>query len=164
MLTQTSELAIKSLLLLGLEGNEDPLSPRPLAERLDCSPSYLAKIFGLLVKAGILRSVRGAHGGVMLGRKPEDITLLDVVEACQGLLIGNYCSEIAEHKDPVCAYHEAMREVHITTTNTLRKWTLADLLKRPTHQDPEQAECCKMFFEGCQKYFAKSGGKSAKKK
>ncbi len=154
MLTQTSELAIKSLVLLALEGSDAPLSPKPLAARLNCSPSYLAKVFGLLVKSGILKSIRGAHGGVVMGRAPADVTLLDIVEACQGLLIGNYCSGISDHVDPVCNYHRAMREVYVTTTVSLKKWTLADLIENPTPASTEGIACCRMSFEGCEKYLA----------
>ena len=66
MLTQTSELAIKSILFLSLEEGEHPISPRQIAESLQCSPSYLAKTMGKLVRAGILRSTKGSHGGVVL--------------------------------------------------------------------------------------------------
>ena len=153
MLTQTSELAIRTLVFLGLEGDGKPQPPRQISEKLDCSQSYLAKVLGMLVRSGILKSVRGAHGGVLLARLPDQITLLDVVESCQGLLIGNYCEEISTHKDPVCAFHQAMREIHKVTIDTLSKWSLRDLMSRPTPTDPNNSPfCCKMNFAGCEKY------------
>jgi Rrf2 family protein len=161
MLTQTSELAIRSLLLLGLEGDGKPLPPRRIADRLDCSRSYLAKTLGTLARAGVLRAVRGSQGGVLLARDPAGITLLEIVEACQGLLIGNYCQEIEDHLEPVCAFHQAMKEVHTVTTAALSRWTLADLLARPTPQKPQKSSLgCRMIFEGCEKYASGEGGKS----
>jgi len=131
MLTQTSETAIRALIYLALHGNGEPIPPRQIAEEMDASPSYMAKITRMLVKANILRSHRGALGGVSFSRKPDEITLLNIVEACQGLLIGNYCETIKDHIDPVCAFHQAMVEVHQATLGVLMRWTLADLASRP---------------------------------
>lgn len=131
MLTQTSGTAIKALVYLALYGDDKPISPREIAERIDASPTYLAKITRMLVKSDILRSHRGAHGGVVLSREPETITLLQVVESCQGLLIGNYCDPIKGHPYPLCAFHEAMYEVHQATTGVLSRWTIDDLAQRP---------------------------------
>jgi DNA-binding IscR family transcriptional regulator len=109
----------------------------------------MAKITGLLVKANILRSQRGATGGVLLARDPQSISLLSIVEACQGLLIGNYCEDISDHPDPVCAFHEAMKEAHTSLINVLSKWTLENLRSRPGPADPSREEFCKMGFS-CQ--------------
>lgn len=154
MLTQTSELAIRSLLFIVLEANGRPLGPKTISQRLHCSPLYLAKVLGLLVKAGILRSVRGAKGGILLARSPDEIKLLAIVEAAQGILIGNYCEEIAGHHEPVCAFHQAMKEIHRATVDVLSRWTLADLAARPTPDHPQESPlCCNMAFEGCEKYY-----------
>jgi len=144
MLTRTSELAIQALLVLGLEGSGEPTPPRYLAERLDCSPSYLAKILGMLVKARLLRSYRGAKGGVALARPAAEITLLRVVEACQGMLTASYCRPVDVPGYPVCAFHEAMADVHQATVAALDRWTLADLLARPSSPATGDGVPCKM--------------------
>jgi Rrf2 family protein len=136
MLTRTTETAIRALLVLGLEGAAGPTPPRRLAERLDCSPSYLAKILGMLVKARLLRSFRGARGGVRLARPAEEITLLAVVEACQGMLTADYCRPVDLPGYPVCAFHQAMADVHRATVAALTRCTLADLLARPAPGRP----------------------------
>lgn len=154
MITRTSELALRALVVLALEGGDEPVSPRRLAERLDCSPSYLAKVLGMLVKAGLLRSFRGAKGGVLPARPAESVTLRDVVEACQGLLVANYCREIDLSDVPVCAFHRAMDDVHRATVEALARWTLADLLEQPTpgRKPPGDGPPCKMRFEGWERY------------
>lgn len=153
MITRTSELAILALVVLGLESEGEPLSPRQLGERLEGSQSYLAKVLGMLVKAGLLRSFRGAKGGVLLARSPEEIRLLDVVEACQGLLVGNYCRALDHPGFPVCAFHQAMADVHRATVEALSRWTLADLLEQPTPgRLPASGPPCKMKFEGWERY------------
>lgn len=135
MLTQTSESAIKCLIYLVHYGGTEPVPPRQIAEHIDASPSYMAKITRMLVKTNILRSHRGSLGGVSLSRAPETITLLDVVEACQGLLVGNYCESISDHQMPVCAFHTAMVEVHEATTSVLKRWNLAMLSACPAPQN-----------------------------
>lgn len=153
MITRTSELAILALLVLGLESDGEPLSPRQLGERLEGSQSYLAKVLGMLVKAGLLRSFRGARGGVLLARPPEEISVLDVVEACQGLLVGNYCRAINSSGVATCAFHLAMEDVYRATREALTRWTLADLMRRPTPARlGDEGPPCKMAFKGWEKY------------
>ncbi|MDD8044399.1 MAG: Rrf2 family transcriptional regulator [Verrucomicrobiota bacterium] len=151
MLTQTSETAIRALIFIVLNRDRQPLPPRMIAERIEASPTYLSKTLRLLVKAGILQSVRGAHGGVMLARAPEHVTLLDIVEACQGLIVGNYCTELGnrEQLKGVCAFHHAMQEIYDATVGPLRRWTLAQLAVRPAPTSPDLDRCrCKMTV-GC---------------
>ena len=66
MLLQTSELAIKALIRVVLAGGDSPISPRRLAQQIEASPSYMAKVCNILVKANILRARRGTAGGVFL--------------------------------------------------------------------------------------------------
>ena len=150
MITGTTELAIRWLVYLAVGNHEGPLSPKRGAQFLDCSPSYLAKTSNILVKAGILQSVRGIHGGVLLAKSPEEITLLEVVEACEGLLTAAYCSEPG-HETNLCSFHEAMKEFHEEMTNVLSRWTLKGLLERPA-RCPEKGDTeCKMYFADCSK-------------
>jgi Rrf2 family protein len=135
MLTQTSESALKALIYLVHYGGTEPVPPREIAEQIGASPSYMAKITRMLVKTNILRSHRGSLGGVSLSRSPESISLLDIVEACQGLLVGNYCEGMTDHPAPTCAFHTAMVEVHEATISILSKWTLAKLAERPAPND-----------------------------
>lgn len=159
MITRTSEMAIQAMLVIGLESRGEPLSPRKLAARLGCSKSYLAKVLGMLARADLLRSFRGAKGGVLLGRPPEEIQLLHVVEACQGLLVGNYCRAIDAPGVGVCAFHEAMADVHRSTVQALSRWTLADLLERPTPgREAEAGPPCKMRFSGWEEHFSEGRG------
>lgn len=106
------------------------LSPRRLAQSLGESPTYLAKVCRLMVKAGILRAERGVRGGVFLDRAPEEISLLSVVEACQGTMVGSFCRGAFDLKD-ACAYHRATVELHNAIVRVLSRWTLAHLLKKP---------------------------------
>lgn len=149
MLTHTSETAIRALIYMALNRDQLPMTPRLIATRIDASPTYLVKTLRLLVRAGVLRSHRGAQGGVELGREPEEVTLLEVVEACQGLIVGSYCTALDEEQTrDACAFHQAMQEVHEAMVGALTRWTLADMTARPLPEGPALDPCrCKMAWD-----------------
>lgn len=146
MLTRTCELAIRAMLYLAVSRREEPVSPNQMAGVLRCSPTYLGKTLRALVKAGLLTSLRGVRGGVVLTRAPETITLLQIVEASQGLITANYCSDDGRPGD-ICAFHEAMQQLHAACVGVLRQWTLADLLRSPARSPRPGLPPCKMYFE-----------------
>ncbi len=131
MLTKTTIVAIQALTLLALEDDGRPKTPKQLAARLGASPSYLGKILGMLAKGGILRSVRGAHGGVHLARKPSLITLLDVYAATQGALVPHHCTG-GRAAAAICTFHTAMSQLHQQLEGALTRWSLADLASVPS--------------------------------
>lgn len=130
MLTKTTEAGLQALVYIALGKGGDPVSPRVIAEETGMSPTYLSKVTGHLVRADILRAHRGARGGVTLSRPAGKIRLLEVVEALQGRIVGRYCDDTTGVAS-VCAFHEAMYEVHRATVEVLTRWTLADLASRP---------------------------------
>lgn len=130
MLTKTSEIGIQALVYLARAETVGPLSPRAVAKALGVSPTYLAKIMALFVKADILRAHRGVKGGVTLARASETIRLLDIVQVLQGIVHGRYCQGIAKTSE-ICAFHAAMLELHEATVAILGRWTLQDLVLRP---------------------------------
>jgi Rrf2 family transcriptional regulator, nitric oxide-sensitive transcriptional repressor len=130
VLGKTTLSALRALLFLTQQEPAACLSPRHIAAVLGESPTYLAKVLRHLVKAGVLRAERGATGGVRLAMAPEDVTLLDVVEACQGTIVGNYCQATVADVS-VCSFHQAALDLHNAITGVLSKWTLSDLLATP---------------------------------
>jgi Rrf2 family protein len=94
------------------------------------SPTYLAKVVRHLVRCGILEAEKGVKGGVRLLRSPEQITLLAIVEACQGTIAGDYCKS-AVPSSSQCSFHRAAVELHTAITGVLGRWTLGDLLESP---------------------------------
>jgi len=143
--TKTTVSAIRALISLGRRGTGEVVSPRVLAEELGESPTYLAKVCRLLVKAGILRAEYGAKGGVRLGRPKEEISLLSIVEACQGTIVGRHCYSRFE-PESVCSFHEATVELHGAIVGILSRWNLARLLEKPypTPKEADGLECVLM--------------------
>ncbi len=59
---------------------------KDISRRQEISPRYLEQIFHKLKKAGIVQSKRGPAGGYLLARKPEDITVGEIVRITEGSL------------------------------------------------------------------------------
>lgn len=147
MLTKTTLSGLRAVTVLGLNADSQPVSPRAMAEALGESPSYLAKVLRHLVRAGILKAHRGPNGGVSLNRPPEKVTLLAVVEACQGVILGDFCQGDVE-PSLTCAFHQAGMELHQAIVGVLSRWTLADLIRRP-HPDPSVSAQSQCWLQPC---------------
>lgn len=130
MLNKTSISAIRALLLLAQQERGACRSPRRVAEMLGESPTYMAKVVRHLVKSGILEAEKGSKGGVRLAREPWEITLLSVVESCQGVIVGDFCRS-GKPEPGHCNFHRAAQELHTAMTAVLGKWTLGQLLEKP---------------------------------
>jgi len=144
MLGKTTISAIRALTYLAQQGDGAILSPRKIAEVLEESPTYLAKVLRNLVKTGILRAERGVKGGVRMGRDANQITLLDIVEACQGIIVAHFCAGETPTASQ-CSFHKAAMELHSAVTEVLRRWTLEELLLRPwSVGSPESQSACLM--------------------
>jgi len=130
MITKTSLLATRALLCLARDQTDVATSPRSIALQLGESQTYMAKVLRSLVKAGILRAEHGSRGGVLLNRRPDEVTLLGVVEACQGTIVGSYCEDVNDLAT-ACAFHRAAVELRQAIIAVLSRWTLEELAKSP---------------------------------
>ncbi len=86
-------LLVVALAIRHASGKSRGLRAAELAAMYEIPLGYASKTLGQLARARILRSVRGANGGFALAREPEDITLLEVVEATDGVVDGRQDAE-----------------------------------------------------------------------
>ncbi len=154
------EYALHCLLWLADPASGQP-SSRDLAELQGLSPSFLAKIFPKLEKAGIVTATAGLRGGYRLGRDPGDISVLDVVDAVEGSKPLFDCQEIRGRcavfgdKPPtwatsgVCGIHAVMLRAEQSMRRELANATLADLAAGVDKKMPKgfPAEV-QVWFEG----------------
>lgn len=140
MLTNTSLTAVQFLLYLLRRGEDAIVLPAEAASQLQASPTYLSKIVAQLAKADIVHTFRGAKGGVRLARAPEEITLLQIVEAAQGRILGDYCREWHQLEE-VCSFHHAMYDLQHAIVGALERHTLKDLASKPMPVEAAQAGC-----------------------
>jgi len=90
-ITKQADYAIRAVLHLAKLQPDERASTAGIAKEQKIPSSFLAKIISQLSIAGILQTTRGAKGGVVLAKKPEDITLLEVVESIDGPIALNEC-------------------------------------------------------------------------
>ena len=90
-ITRQADYAVRAMVYLAQLGAERRAATSQIAQEKQIPPSFLAKIVSQLSVAGLLQTSRGAHGGVSLARSPDEITLLDVVEAIDGPILLNEC-------------------------------------------------------------------------
>ena len=101
-ITKQADYAVRAVLYLARLGQGNRAATSKIAEEKHIPPSFLAKIVSQLSIAGLLHTSRGARGGVTLARSPENITLLEVVEAIDGPIRLNECA----HADGMCVFTE----------------------------------------------------------
>jgi Rrf2 family transcriptional regulator, cysteine metabolism repressor len=81
--TSKSRYAVVAMAELARSGDR-PMPVRELAERRDIPDQFLEQLFSTLRRSGLLSSHRGSKGGYTLSRPPEEITVLEVVQALDG--------------------------------------------------------------------------------
>lgn len=91
-ITRQADYAVRAVLYLSRKGNTQRSATSTVAQEQHIPPSFLAKIISQLSIAGLLHTSRGARGGVTLAREPQDITLLEVIEAIDGPIQLNECA------------------------------------------------------------------------
>ena len=85
-LSQSVTYALQALLQLGEAGEGVLITRGKLAANGQMPERFLLEILHDLVKRKILRSTRGGGGGFALARRPDEITLMEVIEAIDGPL------------------------------------------------------------------------------
>ncbi|MHC4335521.1 MAG: RrF2 family transcriptional regulator [Planctomycetota bacterium] len=84
-IAQAGAYALHALMYMVRHSTELPVTTGTIAKAEGIPPGYLAKIFQRLVKAGIVRSVRGRKRGYVFARPPEEIGLLELFEVIEGI-------------------------------------------------------------------------------
>jgi Rrf2 family protein len=85
-ITSKSPYAVRALAELVRTGSAGPVPIGEIARRRDIPVQFLEGLFATLRRAGILQSQRGVKGGYSFARAPEELTVLEVVEALEGTL------------------------------------------------------------------------------
>ena len=119
-----------------LTGMDQPVPAAKLAALHDVSATYLAKQMQALARAGLVHSVQGNSGGYLLTRSPAEITVLDVVQAIDGVKPAFTCTEIRQ-RGPLgtppeqctgpCPVNRVMMRAEQAYREALREISIADL-------------------------------------
>lgn len=137
-ITRETDYAMRCVLYLS--GQPDKIiMVDEIAREMATPKSFLAKILQRLVKAGVVRSFRGVKGGFQLNRAPGDISLLNVIEAIEGVVALNACaldSSICEFSN-TCGVHTVWVTLRVEFNELLRKHNFAEIAKLSKNIDRE---------------------------
>ena len=131
-ITRRADYGVRTMLdMASLEAGAVGLT-HEVAARQGIPLPFLAKIVPALTRAGLLRSQRGAGGGITLARPADQITLLEVVEAIDGPLALNMCVLWPEDcgRSGTCPVHEIWCDARSLLADRLSRTTIAELAGR----------------------------------
>ncbi|MHC4870353.1 MAG: RrF2 family transcriptional regulator [Planctomycetota bacterium] len=129
---------IRAMIDLALHESADPISAKTIAERQDFSADYLEQIFRLLRKNGLVKSVRGPTGGFILARKPEEISIWNILMALEENFKLAPCIEAADkscdqtvgcERKEYCAANLMWEKIGIKMKAILNETTLDNIVK-----------------------------------
>ncbi|MFO0872067.1 MAG: Rrf2 family transcriptional regulator [Pirellulales bacterium] len=130
-LSRTVSYAVRATLELAKNESTAPVPCSRLAAAGDMPERFLLQILRSLVTHGILRSTRGVDGGYSLRRRPEEVSLLDVIEAIEGPLdaqgdrLDGMSGEVRNQ------LQNALRDVTATARQQLEAIKISQLLTPP---------------------------------
>jgi Rrf2 family protein len=107
-----------------------PVRLGEIAERRQMPLQFLEQVFSALRRGGIVRSRRGAAGGYALARPADDITVLDVVAALDGVPSPAECTQGRCDQVDRCGASSVWIEAQQALEDVLTATTIGDLLRR----------------------------------
>ena len=131
-LSTRARYGTRALLDLARHQGKEPVQLKDIANRQNISLHYLEHIIAPLVGARIVRSTRGARGGLQLIRHPREIKLSEVVRLLEGATAPVECVSNPEGcpRADFCVTREVWSEMKKAMDDTLNSITLQDLVER----------------------------------
>lgn len=138
-LSTRGDYATRVLLELSTAEGPDPISVHDLSARTGISPKYLEQIMMRLRSAGVVRAERGVHGGYTLARKPDRVTVGEVVRLMDGPLAPSPCASKTVHipcpayrcpSEEACVLRSLWLQVRDAIAEVLDSTTFADLARQ----------------------------------
>ena len=134
LLTHRTELALRLLMLLGVAADARVPLPIPeAAERLRVSPHHLAKVAQDLAHLGVIETVRGRNGGVVLPEASRRRSVGEIVRGLESVVLAE-CFEGGADAcvlAPACRLAAALREAGEAFLASLDRHTIEALVRRP---------------------------------
>ena len=136
MFSQTVEYALRAVVHLA---NEAPggRTTDQIAEATRVPRAYLSKVLQALARGGVVRSQRGLGGGMTLAKPPEQMTILEVVNAVDPIRRIRTCPlGIAAHGVHLCPLHKRVDNALAMVEEAFGNSTLAEVLAEPSASIP----------------------------
>jgi Rrf2 family transcriptional regulator, iron-sulfur cluster assembly transcription factor len=131
MLSNTSKYAIRAVIYLSLHAGENKkIGIKKISKDLNIPTPFLGKILQILAKHKILSSTKGPHGGFGLGKKTDEIKLIDVVDIIDGQDIFKKCLirlEDCSETEP-CSMHLKYSEIRSNLLRLFQNQSISELI------------------------------------
>ena len=142
MFSQTVEYALRAVVYLAQHRDEGAVGNRTIAQATQVPTSYLSKVLQELAAAEILMSRRGVGGGFQLRQSPDELSVLDVVNAVDPLQRITGCPlSLASHCEQLCPMHARLDEALATMEKTLGESTIREVMFAPEKPQPLVDKC-----------------------
>ncbi|MFC2013963.1 RrF2 family transcriptional regulator [Chloroflexota bacterium] len=127
----------RALLDLALHWGEGPILLRDIAQRQQISVAYLEHLITPLIAGNIVRSTRGAKGGVSLVRSPQQIRLSEVIQLLEGSIAPVECLNDPKTcpRSELCAPRDLWDDLKKAINGVLESTTLQDLVERQKRKE-----------------------------
>lgn len=131
-ITRASDYAVRVMIHLAGLPLGSTVCQSELSNAAEVSGHFLSKVLQQLVRAGLIRSQRGAGGGYALAISAGSVSLLDVVEAIEGPLRLNQCLEegLSCSRKSWCPAHQVWAEAQAAVTQVLGGNSIASVAAR----------------------------------
>ncbi len=131
-LSTKGQYGTRALLDLALHRDEEPVPLKDIAHRQQISLQYLEHLITPLIAAGIVRSTRGARGGVCLVRPPQEVRLSEVIQLLEGSIAPVECVNNPDTcaRSELCVTRDVWGELKKAIDGVLESTTLQDLVER----------------------------------
>jgi Rrf2 family transcriptional regulator, nitric oxide-sensitive transcriptional repressor len=136
MFSQTVEYALRAVVYLAYESPEARTTEQ-IHKATQVKKAYLSKILQGLARKGIVTTQRGIGGGVALAKSPQELTILDVVNAVEPLMRIRTCPlGLQSHGVRLCPLHRRMDQALESVEIAFGGSTLAEVLAEPSKSVP----------------------------
>lgn len=136
MISQTVEYALRAVVHLASQAPA-PRTTDQIAEATRVPRAYLSKVLQGLVRGEVVQSHRGLGGGMSLVKSPEDLTILEVVNAVEPVQRIRSCPlGLASHGVRLCPLHRRLDNALAMVEEAFANSTLAEVLAEPTRSVP----------------------------
>jgi len=131
-ITKKAEYAITILLDLAFQPSDRFTTAREIAERQGIPDTFVPQIVSMLSRVGWLEAIRGPGGGVRLDVDPEELSVLEVIEAIDGPITITRClldDNTTCSNRPLCPLHNVWVEAQAAMLKVLDDTTICDLVE-----------------------------------
>jgi len=136
MISQSSEYALRAMALLLASDPPELRASQELAVRAKVPVDYMAKVLNCLCKSGLVISQRGRNGGCKAAKPATQISVLDVINAMDGIQRIESCPLGIPSHERLCELHRRIDDAARAVEEIFASTTMAELIADKSHKGP----------------------------